>query len=184
MCTPLGRSIYAKYLLGSMYLHRVQNFVYSEDQLKVLRKSIIKLTWTRARPGEHTNGYRVHIAHNRVAQSLYYGGLSVPDPRIQAQSLSFSWAKKFCKPNHSLSWTTMLEKALETSNRPTIQEHTRLGPQEWFMTSESLSEISTFGPTPTKTLEKSLKCHMSTTRIGHKFQSLDMDLAVTRTYLP
>ena len=38
MCTPLGRSIYAKYLLGSKYLHRVQNFVYSEDQLKVLRK--------------------------------------------------------------------------------------------------------------------------------------------------
>ena len=24
MCTPLGRSIYAKYLLGSKYLHRVQ----------------------------------------------------------------------------------------------------------------------------------------------------------------
>ena len=58
MCTPLGRSIYAKYLLGSKYLHRVQNFVYSEDQLKELRKSILKLTWTRARPGEHTNGYK------------------------------------------------------------------------------------------------------------------------------
>ena len=144
MCTPLGRSIYAKYLLGSKYLHRIQNFVYSEDQLKELRKSIIKLTWTRARPGEHTNGYRVHIAHNRVAQSLYYGGLSVPDPRIQAQSLSFSWARKFCKPNHSLAWTTMLEKALEACNRPTIREHTRLGPQEWFRTAESLSDISTF----------------------------------------
>ena len=60
--TQLGRSIYAKYLLGSEYLNRVLNFVFSEDQLKELRKSIIKLTWTRESPEEHTNGYRVHIA--------------------------------------------------------------------------------------------------------------------------
>ena len=144
MSTPLGRSIYAKYLLGTKYLHRIQNFPFTEDQLAELRKSIIRLTWTRARPGMDANARRVHIAHNRVAQPLYYGGLSVPDPIIQSQSLSFSWARKFCKPNQTLSWTKMLEKTLELNHRPSIQDHTMMGPHEWKKTSNALTEISKF----------------------------------------
>ena len=36
MSSTLGRSIYAKYLLGTKYLHRVQNFTFSEEQLNEL----------------------------------------------------------------------------------------------------------------------------------------------------
>ena len=38
----------------------------------------------------------------------------------------------------------MLEKLLERRNRPTMQEHNRMGPQEWFRTAASLSDSSSF----------------------------------------
>ena len=39
--------------------------------------------------------YRVHLAHDIVAQPARFGGLSVPDPQIQIKSLRFIWIKKF-----------------------------------------------------------------------------------------
>ena len=95
LSSPLGRSIYAKFLLSSKYLHRIQNFHFSDSQLEELRKTVLKLTWTRARPQEDTHKIRVHIANDRVAQPLFYGGLSVPDPVVQSRSLTFAWARKF-----------------------------------------------------------------------------------------
>ena len=44
--TPLGRAIYAKYLLASKYIHRIQNTVITISQLDKLRRSILNMTWT------------------------------------------------------------------------------------------------------------------------------------------
>ena len=144
LSSPLGRSIYAKFLLSSKYLHRIQNFHFSDIQLEELRKTVLKLTWTRARPQEDNHTIRVHIANARVAQPLYYGGLSVPDPILQSRSLTFAWARKFCRPNHSLAWTTMLESLLTEHHRPTILQHVSLGPMEWQQTAESIHDASSF----------------------------------------
>merc|ERR1712030_53541 len=50
--SPLGRAIYAKYLLASKYIHRMQNAVLGEHILNELHDTIINMTWTRARPSE------------------------------------------------------------------------------------------------------------------------------------
>ena len=33
---PLGRALYAKYLIASKYIHRIQNYDFSHDELKSL----------------------------------------------------------------------------------------------------------------------------------------------------
>ena len=80
LSTPLGRSIWAKYLISSKYLNRIQNAVFSEEQLVSLREAALLLTWTRARPHDDSNSIRTHIANNRVSQPPQYGGLILPDP--------------------------------------------------------------------------------------------------------
>ena len=55
LSTPLGRSIWAKYLISSKYIHRIQNAVYSEEQLVSLREAALLLTWTRARIHDDSN---------------------------------------------------------------------------------------------------------------------------------
>ena len=144
LSTPLGRAIYSKFLLCSKYLHRIQNFHFTIPQLKEMRKAALRLTWTRARPNDDTSSIRVHISKRRVAQPLYFGGLSVPDPIIQSKSLSFSWARKFCSPNASLTWVWMLNDNLNNLQRPNIHQHTTMGPREWQTTSRKMETISTF----------------------------------------
>ena len=144
LSSPLGRSIYAKFLLSSKYLHRIQNFHFTDNQLDELRKTVLRLTWTRSRPQDDAYSVRVHIAQDRVAQPLYYGGLSVPHPVIQSKALTFSWARKLCNPNHALSWTMMLEALLLEHRRPTISQHVTMGPTEWQSTATSISTSSPF----------------------------------------
>ena len=93
--TPLGRAIYAKYLLASKYIHRIQNTVINPTQFFELQSTILNMTGTRSHPAENTIAYRVHIAQDRVAQPPRYGGLSVPDPQIQIKSIRFIWVRKF-----------------------------------------------------------------------------------------
>ena len=68
LSTPLGRAIWAKYLISSKYIHRIQNAVFSEEQLVSLREAALLLTWTRARIHDDSNSIRTHIANNRVSQ--------------------------------------------------------------------------------------------------------------------
>ena len=144
LSTPLGRSIYAKFILCSKYLHRIQNYHFTDQQLEELREAALRLTWTRARPSEDNTSIRVHIANNRVAQPLYHGGLSVPDPVIQSKSLSFAWARKFCDPNGNLLWVKLLNSTLASLQRPNIQEHVRMGPWEWYESANTLRQASDF----------------------------------------
>ena len=144
LSTPIGRALYGKFLLSSKYIHRIQNFHFQPNELEALRKSALKLTWTRARMKEDNNSVRTHIARDRLAQPLYYGGMSVPDPIIQAKSLSFSWARKLCNPNRSLTWVWQLENLLNTTQRPNIQQHIILGTQEWNQTATAIRPLSPY----------------------------------------
>ena len=42
--TSLGRSLYAKFLLSSRYLHKIQNFSFTDNQLLGMRSTILRLT--------------------------------------------------------------------------------------------------------------------------------------------
>ena len=95
LSTPLGRAIWAKYLISSKYIHRIQNAVFSEEQLVSLREAALLLTWTRARIHGDSNSIRTHIANNRVSQPPQFGGLGLPDPCLQTHAIRFTWARKF-----------------------------------------------------------------------------------------
>ena len=142
--TPIGRGLYAKFLLSSRYLHKVQNFPFTEDQLKDLRTTVLKLTWTRRRIGTDQSSIRTHIANDRVSQPLRYGGLSIPDPIIQTQALKFSWARKLLNSSSDLTWVKLLEKNLSEIGRPNRNIHFSLGALEWRITGEKMKNISTF----------------------------------------
>ena len=140
--SPLGRAIYAKYLLSSKYIHRLQNCTLDGDQLATLRENALLMTWTRSRPNDDTNGYRVHIAQDRVSQPPRFGGLGVPDPLVQMRSIRFGWARKFLSANPQLSWFKILNKWLTQANRPDIRSHTVCGYREWITTGQALDQIS------------------------------------------
>ena len=142
--TPLGRSIYAKFLLSSRYLHKIQNFDFTPQQLDDLRTTVLRLTWTRHRIGTDTSSSRVHIANARVAQPVGFGGLSVPDPNIQTKALRFTWARKFLSIDPQLTWVRLLELLLHDQHRPGIKRHLSLGVQEWSRTGNSLVVSSPF----------------------------------------
>ena len=136
--TPLGRAIYAKFLLASRYLHKIQNFDFTEVQIQDLRKAVLRLTWTRHRMGTDSSSTRVHIANGRVAQPYGYGGLSLPDPQIQYQALKLCWARKFSRVNTQVIWSRILEEMLREKGRPTISQHLVLGFHEWKITGDAL----------------------------------------------
>ena len=122
MSTPLGRALYAKYLLCSRYLHVIQNYIFTEHQFDEFWKVIRLMTWTRARPKLNTHSTRVHISQHRVSQPLRFGGLSIPHPVIQNKSLMLSWARKFKSPNEKLVWVQYVKFLLIQTNRPTMQQ--------------------------------------------------------------
>ena len=146
--SPLGRAIYAKFLLASRYLHKVQNFEFSQEQLSSLRDSVLRLTWTRHRMGTDSSSIRVHIAQDRVAQPLAFGGLAIPDPIIQSKALRLIWGRKFLNPNQSFAWVRILEEHLRECRRPSIKTHLYLGHHEWKKTAMAIDShfwTSVFG---------------------------------------
>ena len=142
--SPLGRALYAKYLLASKYVHRLQNMVISGEQLTSLRDSVLQMTWTRARPSDNTVSHRVHIAQDRVAQPPMYGGLGIPDPLVQIISLRFIWVRKFISADPQTTWYRILNSWLHQNNRPDIQNHLSHGCKEWEMSSQALSNNSKY----------------------------------------
>ena len=136
--TPLGRAIYAKFLLASRYLHKIQNFDFADDQLEDLRKAVLRLTWTRHRMGTDTSSTRVHIANGRVAQSYGFGGLALPDPKIQIQALKLCWVRKFTRLDPLITWSRILQERLQECGRPGITQHMKLGFHEWKTTGDAL----------------------------------------------
>merc|ERR1711994_130568 len=52
LATPIGRSLYAKFLLGSRYVHVMSSRATEEEEMKQLRESVLKMTWTKSRNNE------------------------------------------------------------------------------------------------------------------------------------
>ena len=144
LSTPIGRALYSKFLLSSRYIHRLQNFHFSEPQLQELRKAVLQLTWTRHRPGSDTASSRVHIAADRVSQPPCKGGLSVPHPAIQAHALSFTWARKTSERYQRQGWYQILDYNLHSTGCPSFSTHIKLGALEWILSSKRIQPISSF----------------------------------------
>ena len=91
------------------YLHKVQNYNISHEQLSNLCDAVLKLKWSRHRMGADTTSSHVHITHSRVAQPLSSGGLVVPEPHIQSKALRLICAHKLRSPNQQLTWVRILK---------------------------------------------------------------------------
>ena len=144
LSTPLGRAIYAKFLLSSRYIHKIQNYVFSEQNLDELWNVVRIMTWTRARPKSNNSSIRVHIAKDRVAQPMEFGGLALSDPKHQVKSLTFAWVRKFTMPDLRLVWIQILDLMLSRQNRPTAAVHTKLGVSEWRKSADLLQNESSY----------------------------------------
>ena len=92
--SPLERALYAKYLLASKYVHRLQKMTLSDHHLTSLCDSVLQMTWTRANPDDDTVSRRLHIASDRVAQPPQFDRLCVTDPLVQSTSLRFIGVRK------------------------------------------------------------------------------------------
>ena len=144
MSTPLGRALYAKYLLSSRYIHKIQNYVFKEKELDEFWKIVRAMTWTRARPQIDSTTTRVHISKERVSQPLQYGGLAVPNPKNQVKSLAFTWARKFEENDDRLIWIQLVNHMLQKVGSPDANTHMKLGALEWEITADRLTAESEY----------------------------------------
>ena len=136
--TPIGRALFAKFLLGSRYVHHLQNGSLSEQTIQNMTEAMLYMTWTRARMTEEQTGYRVHIAKSRVMQPPSYGGLYLPSPGIQDTTLRMLWLRRFNEGYRTQGWFKLLSIELERTGRPSIPTHMKLGTKEWRKTAEKL----------------------------------------------
>ena len=136
--TPIGRALFAKFLLGSLYVHRFQNGSLSEQTIQNMTEAMLYMTWTRARMTEEQTGYRVHIAKSRVMQPPSYGGLYLPSPGIQDTTLRMLWLRRFNEGFRTQGWYKLLSIELERTGRPSIPTHMKLGTKEWRKTAGKL----------------------------------------------
>ena len=142
--TPIGRSIFAKFLLGSRQVHRLQNANLSDQTMKQITDAMLHMTWTKVRYGEDQPGYRVHIAKARVHQPVRFGGLNLPEPAIQSKSLRLLWIRRFTDEFQNEGWHKLLSLSMAHLQRPTLAAHLKLGPREWGKTADVLRNGSSY----------------------------------------
>ena len=142
--SPIGRALYAKFLLGSRYVHRLQNGTLSERTRANMTEALLYMTWTRARMTEEQTGYRVHIAKTRVIQPPSYGGLYLPSPGIQDITLRMLWLRRFTEEYRTQGWFKLLTIELARTRRPSVAQHLKLGTKEWRKTADKLEARSPY----------------------------------------
>ena len=69
------------------------------------------MTWTKYK-GAEPPGHRPHIAKDRIAQPSKFGGLGVPDPKIQGKALRIAWARKILQGAVGQVWHARLTQWL------------------------------------------------------------------------
>ena len=140
--TPIGRSLYATFLLCQRYVHRLQSMPLTERSKEDMTSAIHMMVWTRARWNEQQTGYRVHIAKSRLKQPYKYGGLGVPDPDVQSTTIRMGWFRRFNESYRNEGWFIVLSRWLEEVDRPTIIQHMKMGVVEWMKTGEKIRQKS------------------------------------------
>ena len=180
--TPLGRALYAKFLLGSLYVHRLQNGLIGDQTMQHMTEALLYMTWTRARMTEDQLGYRVHVAKARVIQPPSYGGLYLPSPGIQNTTLRILWLRKFTEEYSSQGWFKLLTQELERLRRPSITAHMRLGTKEWRKTATKLEERAPYWANVFKAGERIQELTIKQNKLWHMipiFGSSEGDDTVT-----
>ena len=143
LSTPIGRSLYAKYLLSSRYVHVTMNRIMDTEEARKLKKSLTQMTWTK-NGGNEPPSHRVHIAKDRVAQKPKFGGLDVPDPATQNKALRFAWARSIHQGAQDQIWHARLTQWLRDKNRPSLEQHLQVGQNEWRTSADEIRESSEF----------------------------------------
>ena len=138
--SPLGRAIYANFLLASRYVHKLQNLMPSMQVRKELWDEILNLTWTKHRIGEDNNYKRVHIAKDRVSQPIRYGGLGVVDPNIQMRGIAVAWIRRIYSGEsiNECKWKKLLEGHLRLLRAPDLSLLGQVGYGDWKRTARKL----------------------------------------------
>ena len=140
--TPIGKSIYTKFLLSSTMVHIIAQMS-DHSRLENIENMVVKSVWTRSHLSTTAVTHRTHIARKRLAQPKKKGGLKVLLPQNQFQSSRFTWLRKlFSKPD--LPWFRRLERILESVRRPNMETHWQLGANEWNQTYNDLKEVNPF----------------------------------------
>ena len=111
LSTPIGRSLYGKYLMASRYIHVTTNRMMEDEIARKLKKSLTQMTWTKNRGNENPS-HRVHIAKDRIAQKPKFGGLDVPDPTIQNKALRLAWVRNIQQGAQDQIWHARLTRWL------------------------------------------------------------------------
>ena len=136
--TPIGRSLYATFLLCQRYVHRLQNSILTEQMKEDMNSAIQAMIWTKGRYAEDQAGYRSHIKQSRLRQPYQYGGLAVPEPSMQSVTIRMGWLRKFRREYQDEGWFIVLSKWLDEVDRPKIEEHMKMGVVEWNITAEKM----------------------------------------------
>ena len=142
--TPIGRSLYATFLLCQRYVHRLQNSTLTERSKEDMNSAIQAMIWTKGRYSEEQAGYRSHIRQSRLRQPYQYGGLAVPEPSMQSTTIRMGWLRKFRREYRDEGWFIVLSKWLEEVDRPKIEEHMKMGIVEWNVTAEKMRAKSKY----------------------------------------
>ena len=142
--TPIGRSLYATFLLCQRYVHRLQSMALTERSKEDMMDAIHMMVWTRARWNEQQVGYRVHIAKSRLKQPYKYGGLGVPDPDMQSMTIRMGWFRRFNESYRNEGWFIVLSRWLEEVDRPSVVQHMKMGEIEWRKTGERIRQKSEY----------------------------------------
>ena len=143
MSTPIGRSLYAKYLMSSRYIHVTMNRSIAKNEAKKIKKQLVKMTWTKYK-GPEAPGTRPHIAKDRIAQNIRFGGLGVPEPEIQSKSLKLAWVRKIHQGSQEQVWYARLAQWLQDEQCPTPEQHLKLGSIAWKTTADKLRQKSKY----------------------------------------
>ena len=143
LSTPLGRSLYAKYILSSRYIHVTMNRILEDEEARKLKKSLTQMTWTK-NGGNQPPSHRVHIAKDRIAQKPKFGGLGVPDPATQNKALRLAWVRNILQGAQDQIWYIRLAQWLRDKDRPSPEQHLQMGQNEWRTTAEAIRESSQY----------------------------------------
>ena len=142
--TPIGRSLFSRFLLASKYIHRLHCMSRTEH-FTDLQKLITSQVWNRYTLSDGGQNYsRTHIAATRVSQPIFFGGLSVPDTLVQFHSSRFSWLRKMYRGHENRQWYQICNRLLAKIRRPTIKKHFQLGYHEWQLTGNKLQRAFPF----------------------------------------
>ena len=85
----------------------------SAQKLKEIERIMFNFIW---------DGKRDKIKRTTMKNNYHLGGLKVPDPAIQADSLKMTWIKKFLNENNNSKWKRVMQQKLRVGESLSVFE--------------------------------------------------------------